>query len=153
MKITNRKAYFDYEIGEKLEAGIDLTGAEVKSAKEGCVALSDSFVKIIGNEAMLLNCHINPYEFSNNENYDPKRSRKLLLHKKEILSLQSKMQQSNLTLIPVSLYTRHNLIKVELALARGKKKWDKRQALKEKDLKREEEEVVRGKKWFGKNSL
>lgn len=146
MKIVNRKAHFDYEIGEKLEAGIDLTGAEVKSVKEGHVSLSDSFVKIVGGQAVLLNCHINPYEFADNENHDPKRSRKLLLHKKEILVLQSKMQQSNLTLIPVSFYTKHNLIKVELALAKGKKKWDKRQALKDKDLQRETEEAVRGDK-------
>lgn len=146
MKITNRKAYYDFEIGEKIEAGIDLTGAEVKSVKEGRVALSDSFVKIIGGQAVLLNCHINPYEFADNQNYDPKRSRQLLLHKKEILALQSKMQQSNLTLVPVSLYTRHNLIKVELALAKGKKKWDKRKALKEKDIKRETEEMARGDK-------
>lgn len=145
MKIVNRKAHFDYEIGEKIEAGIDLTGSEVKSVRNGHVSLSDSFVKIVGGQAVLLNCHINPYEFSDNTDYDPKRSRKLLLHKKEILALMSKMQQSNLVLIPVAFYTRHNLIKVELALARGKKKWDKRQALKDKDLQRETEEAVRGK--------
>ncbi len=146
MKIVNRKAHFDYEIGEKIEAGIDLTGGEVKSVREGHVSLSDSFVKIVGGQAVLLNCHINPYEFADNTDYDPKRSRRLLMHKKEILALMSKMQQSNLTLIPVSFYTRHNLIKVELALAKGKKKWDKRQALKEKDLQRETEEAVRGDK-------
>ncbi|MCL5676192.1 MAG: SsrA-binding protein SmpB [Patescibacteria group bacterium] len=146
MKIINRQAHFDYEIGEKLEAGIDLAGAEVKSVKLGHVALSDSFVKIIGGQAVLLNCHINPYEFSDNSGYDPKRSRRLLLHKKEILALQSKMQQANLTLIPLSLYTKRNLIKIELALAKGKKKWDKRQALKEKTLKREAEEEARRKR-------
>ena len=145
MKITNRKAYFDYEIGEKVEAGIKLTGAEVKSVRAGHVSLNDSFVKIIGSDAMLINCHINPYQFANNSDYDSKRSRKLLLHKKEILSLQSKIQQSNLTIVPVSLYTTRNLIKVELALARGKKKWDKRKALKEKTMKREEEELMRSK--------
>ena len=146
MKIVNRKAHFDYELGEKIEAGIDLAGGEVKSVREGHVSLSDSFVKIVGGQAMLLNCHINPYEFADNTDYEPKRSRRLLLHKKEILALMSKMQQSNLTLIPVSFYTRHNLIKVELALEKGKKKWDKRQALKDKDLQRETEEAVRGDK-------
>ncbi|MBI3384826.1 SsrA-binding protein SmpB [Candidatus Gottesmanbacteria bacterium] len=146
MKITNRKAYYDYEIGEKVEAGIKLTGAEVKSVRLGHVSLIDSFVKIIGSDAMLINCHINPYQFADNTDYDPKRSRKLLLHKKEMLALQSKTQQSNLTIIPVSLYTTRNLIKVELALARGKKKWDKRKALKEKSLKREEEEETRVKR-------
>jgi len=146
MKIQNRKAFFDYEIGEKIEAGIKLTGAEVKSVRLGHVSLIDSFVKIIGSDAMLINCHINPYQFANNTDYDSKRSRKLLLHKKEMLALQSKIQQSNLTIIPVSLYTTRNLIKIELGLARGKKKWDKRKALKEKAMKREEEELMRGKK-------
>ncbi len=137
MKITNRKAFFDYEIGEKIEAGIKLTGAEVKSVRAGHLTLADSFVKIIGNDAMLINCFISPYQFADNSDYDPKRSRKLLLHKKEMLALQSKIQQSNLTIIPVSLYTTRNLIKVELGLARGKKKWDKRKALKEKAMKRD----------------
>lgn len=144
MKIQNRKAYFDFEIGEKMEAGIKLTGAEVKSVRLGHVSLIDSFVKIIGSNAMLINCHINPYQFADNTDYDSKRSRKLLLHKKEMLALQSKIQQSNLTIIPISLYTTRNLIKVELGLARGKKKWDKRKALKEKAIKREEEIEQRG---------
>mgnify|MGYP001573689017 FL=1 len=145
MKILNKKAYFDYEVGEKTEAGVKLTGGEVKSVRAGHVSLNDSFVKIIQSEAMLVNCHINPYSFANNEDYDPKRSRKLLLHKKEILALQNKMQQSNLTIVPTAMFLKHHLVKVELALARGKKKWDKRQALKEKAMKRDEEEMVRGK--------
>lgn len=146
MKILNRKAHFDYEIGEKIEAGIKLTGGEVKSVRLGHVSLNDSFVKVIGNDAMLINCQINPYKFADNSEYDPKQSRKLLLHKKEIVSIQSRLNQSNLTLVPTAMYLKRNLVKVELALARGKKQWDKRQALKEKTLKREEEEALRGKK-------
>lgn len=145
MKIVNRKAYYDYEIGEKIEAGIDLTGPEVKSVRGGHLSLSDSFVKIIDGQAMLLNCHINPYRFADNSNYDPKRTRKLLLHKKEILVLSSRIAQGNLTLVPTAIYTKHHLIKLEIALAKGKKKWDKRKALREKALKREEEEMARGK--------
>ncbi len=146
MKITNRKAHYDYEIGEKFEAGIKLTGAEVKSIKAGHVSLGDSYVRIIGGQAVLLNCHINPYSFANVSDYDPKRTRTILLHRKEILALQSKMQQSNLTIVPLSMYTKRNLIKLELALARGKKQWDKRKVLKDRVQKREEEEELRGKR-------
>lgn len=142
MKIINRKAHYDYILGEKIETGIKLSGGEVKSVRSGSVSLSDSFVKIINNEAFLLNCFISPYKFANNSDYDPKRSRKLLLHKKEILVLLSKMKQSNLTLVPVSMYTIRQLVKLEVALARGKKKWDKRRALKEKTVKREEEQKI-----------
>lgn len=145
MKITNRKAHYDYSLGEKIEAGIKLTGAEVKSVRNGAVSLSDSYVKIVGSEALLINAFIGPYQFANNEGYDPKRTRKLLLHKKEILALQTKMKQANLTMVPVALYTIRQLVKLELALAKGKKKWDKRTALKEKALKREEEIAKRGK--------
>lgn len=145
MKISNRKAYFDYSLGEKIEAGIKLTGAEVKSVRNGSVSLSDSYVKIVGGEAQLLNCFIGPYEFANNSDYDPKRTRKLLLHKKEILAILTKIKQSNTTLVPVSLYTRGPLIKMEIAFAKGKKKWDKRQALREKTIRRDQEEERRGK--------
>jgi SsrA-binding protein len=146
MKIVNRKARFDYILEEKIECGIKLTGAEVKAVRSGAVSLSDSYVKFIGQEAYLLNAFIGPYQFANNENYDPKRSRKLLLHKKEILALVTKMKQSNLTMIPTAMYTIRQLVKVEAALAKGKKKWDKREALKERSIKREQEEEQRGKK-------
>lgn len=139
MKIVNRKAHFDYSLGEKFEAGIKLTGAEVKAVRQGSVSLADSYVKIIGQEAFLINAFIAPYEFADHQGYDPKRSRKLLLHKKETLALLTKMKQTNLTLVPVSMYTIRQLVKLEVALARGKKKWDKRRALKEKTIKREEE--------------
>lgn len=145
MKTINRKAFFDYNIGERFEAGIKLTGPEVKSIKEGHFSLNDSFVKIVNGEPLLLNCHINPYKFADNENYDPKRTRKLLLHGKEIISLQSKMRQGGFSVVPVALYTKKDLVKVELALARGKKQWDKRKALKEKSIQRDEEEEIRGK--------
>jgi SsrA-binding protein len=146
MKISNRKAYYDFEIGEKFEAGIKLSGGEVKSVKEGHVSLVDSFVRIVGNDALLLNCHIHPYRFANNRDYDSKQTRKLLLHKKEIVSLQSKLKQSNQTIVPVSIYQKGDIIKIELALARGKKQWDKKKALREKSMQRDEEEEMRREK-------
>src|SRR3989344_9478008 len=111
MKIINKKAFFDYEILERFEAGINLIGAEVKAIRLGHADLSGSFVKIIGSEAYLVNSKIMPYEYGRPENYDPGRTRKLLLHKKEIVSLKSKMEGANLTLVPVSWYTSKRLIK------------------------------------------
>lgn len=145
MKITNRKAYYDYEILEKFEAGIVLTGGEVKSLKEEKGSLQDSFVQIRDGEAFLVNAHINPYKFADNRNYDPKRTRKLLLHHKEIISLLSKIKQSNLTIVPVSWYTTGHTIKTELAIARGKKQYNKREAIKRRDIERETEQILRGK--------
>lgn len=146
MKIVNRKAYYDYQILEKFEAGIVLTGAEVKSLKEGKASLDDAFVQIRDNQAFLVNARIHPYKFADNKDYEPTRTRKLLLHKKETISLLSKTQQSNLTIVPTSWYTiGHGIIKIELALARGKKKYDKREAIKKKDQQRETEQILRGK--------
>ena len=138
MKIVNRKARFNYHFLEKFEAGIVLTGPEVKSIRQGQISLNDAFVRIDNNlEAWLINAHIHPYAFANNSNYEAKRSRKLLLHKKEILSLLKKMEGKNLTIVPVSCYLKKQKVKLELALARGKKTWDKRLAKKKKDLDRE----------------
>lgn len=146
MKIVNRKAYYDYHILEKFEAGIVLTGGEVKSLRAEKASLNDSFVHIKDGEAYLVNAHINPYQPADNRNYDPKRTRKLLLHKKEITSLLSKINQSNLTIVPVLCYTaKRGTVKVELALARGKKQYDKREAIKRKDIDRETEQILRGK--------
>lgn len=139
MKIINKKAYFDYEITDKMEAGISLTGPETKSVFTGHVRLEDSFVKIIGKEAFLINSHVFPYEFAKNVEFDEKRTRKLLLHQKEIISLKTKIQQSNLTLVPLALYTKGKLIKVEIGLGRGKKKWDKRETIKKRELERKME--------------
>lgn len=146
MKIINRKAFYDYHILEKFEAGIVLTGPEVKSLKEGKASLDDAFVQIKDNQALLINGRIHPYKFADNRDYDPTRTRKLLLHKKEITSLLSKTKQSNLTIVPTAWYTiGQGVIKIELALARGKKKYDKREAIKRKDLQRETEQILRGK--------
>jgi len=145
MHIDNRRARFDYTILDRLEAGVHLTGPEVKSLRGGHAKLDGAFVRIIGSEAYLVNAHISPYSFARIEGYDPVRTRKLLLHKKEIVSVKSKLQSSNLTLIPLAWYTRGPLVKLEIGLARGKKQYEKRQAKKREDQKRELEVEYRGK--------
>lgn len=140
MKTTNRKAFFDYVILDRFEAGINLQGAEVKAVREGHVDLAGSFVQIRGSEAYLINAKILPYKYARPEGYDEKRTRKLLLHKNEIIALKSKTDGGNLTIVPISLYTSHNLIKAELAIGKSKKKFDKRQAIKKRDLQRTIEE-------------
>lgn len=143
--IFNRRARYDYQLLEKLEAGIALTGAEVKSVRAGQMSLGESFVRITGNEVWLVNAHISPYSFARQEDNQPRRTRKLLLHKSQILNLKQKMKQRQLTLVPVSCYTKNNKIKVKIALARGKKRYQKREAKKRKDLEREVEKQLRGK--------
>lgn len=137
MKIANRKASFDYQLLDHFEAGVHLLGAEVKAVREGHVDLTGSFVRFLGSQAYLVNANIFPYKYARPETYDEKRTRKLLLHKKQIISLKSKMDSSNLTIVPVSLYTTHGLIKIELALAKAKKKFEKREAIKKRDIDRE----------------
>src|SRR3989304_7458262 len=139
MKITNRRAFFDYQLLDRFEAGINLYGHEVKSVKLGKADLTGSFVRIIGSEAYLVNAKIFPYQNAQVENYDDKRTRKLLLHKKEIISLKSKTEGSNLSLVPVSLYLKHGFVKVEIALGKGKKKFEKRESIKKKDIQRDVE--------------
>lgn len=143
MNITNKRAFFDYEITDKFEAGINLTGAEVKAMREGHADLTGAFVRIIGNEAYLINSRVFPYEYARPENFDPKRTRKLLLHKKEIISLKSKTEGSNLTIVPLNWYTSNRLIKLEIALGKSKKQFDKKQSIKKKDLDREQEEMLK----------
>lgn len=143
MKITNRKASFDYSLLEHFEAGINLFGAEVKAVREGHVDLTGSFVRIMGTEAYLVNANIFPYEHARPETYEPRRTRKLLLHKKQIISLKGKMDGANLTVVAVSMYTTHGLIKVELALAKSKKKFDKKEAIKRRDIDRQIEEELK----------
>ncbi len=140
MKIVNKKAYFDYQITDRFEAGINLIGAEVKAVRLGHADLSGSFIKIIGSEAYLLNAKIFPYKYAAPEGYDETRTRKLLLHKKEIIALKSKTDGSNLAIIPVSLYLKNGFIKVEIALGKGKKKYEKKEAIKAKDIKRDIEQ-------------
>lgn len=142
MKIMNRKAFFEYEILERFEAGINLFGAEVKALKEGHADLTGSFVQIRGSEAYLVNAKILPYKYARPEGYDEQRTRKLLLHKKEIVALKGRTDGENLTIVPVSVYTTHNLIKVELALGKPKKQFDKRRAIKKRDIDRKLEEEL-----------
>lgn len=145
MRIENRKAVFDYEITARFEAGINLLGSEVKSLRGGHGQLEGSFVRVVGSEAYLVNAQIFPFLYARPEGYDPKRTRKLLLHKKELLSLKSKLDGANLTLIPLAWYTRGPHIKLEIGLARGKKQYEKRETKRREDQKRELERQFRGK--------
>jgi SsrA-binding protein len=134
----NRKARHEYEIDEVFEAGIVLLGPEVKSLREGRANLVDSYAKVKGGEVFLYGMHITPYSYSHHMELEATRTRKLLLHNREITRLIGKTREKGLTLIPMKVYfTPKGKVKIELALARGKRKYDKRQSLKEKDLKRE----------------
>lgn len=143
----NKRAFFDYEILERWEAGIILTGAEVKSVKAGQVNLKGSFVVLTEEQPFLINCHIAPYKQAKGtqKDYLPTRTRKLLLNKKEIKSLIGKAAQKGLTLLPLSVYTKKGFVKVEIGLGRGKKKKDKRELLKKKAADREIRRALRGK--------
>lgn len=145
MKVTNRRAFYDYQILDKLEAGIRLTGPEVKSVKGERVSLTGSFVKIIGSEAYLVNALIPLYEYARTPDYDERRTRKLLLHKSQLIALKTKLASTSLTLVPLSLYTKDGLIKLEVGLAKGKKAFEKREAIKRRDLERELRTDLRGK--------
>jgi SsrA-binding protein len=134
---TNRKAFHDYHIQEKFEAGISLVGTEVKSLREGRANLKDSYAIIKDGEVFLLNCHISPYSHGNIQNHDPLRTRKLLLHKKEISKLWGNISQKGCTLIPLKIYFRNGKAKVEIGLAKGKREYEKRESIKEKEAKRE----------------
>ena|SRR5690349_5485171 len=134
--VTNRKALHDYSILERYEAGLVLKGTEVKSLRDGNANLQDGYALIKGREVWLIGLHINPFEKGNINNHEPKRERKLLLHRKEIRKLLGKVSEQGLTLVPLRLYFRNNIVKVELGLARGKKSYDKREAIKERDVER-----------------
>ena len=139
----NKKARFNYEILERFEAGISLKGTEVKSIRSGNISLDESYAQIRDNEIFLLNLHVSPYEQGNRENHEPTRTRKLLLHRQEIKKLIGKIQQKGLTLLPISLYIKKGIIKVELALGRGKRLVDKREDLKKKSIEREIDRYVK----------
>jgi SsrA-binding protein len=144
MKIVNKKFHHDYEKIESLEAGIVLTGGEVKSIREGRLRLEDSYVKFLDDGAYLINAEIPPYRFAQNQNYDPKRSRKLLLNKKEIIRLKTKLKSAkSLTVVPVSCYNKGNLLKLEIALARGRKEIEKRKLEKQREIEREKEKELK----------
>jgi len=137
----NRKAYHDYHIEETVESGIALLGTEVKSLREGRANLKDSYVILKSGEAFLLNCHISPYSHGNIMNHEPLRTRKLLMHRKEIDRLRGKAEGKGFTLIPLKLYFKDSFVKVEIGLARGKKLFEKRDTIKEKEAKREIEKA------------
>lgn len=137
MEINNRKVRFDYEILEEIESGIVLTGTEIKSIKDGKANLKDSYAIIRNGEVFLLNMHISHYKEGNIFNHEETRTRKLLLHKKEILKFRDKLDLQGLTLVPLKLYFKRNKAKILLGLGKGKKTYDKRESIKEKDIKRD----------------
>jgi len=144
-KIINRRAKYDYHLIEKFEAGIALSGAEVKSIKASKMSLTESFVKIIDGEAWLINAYVNPYPYADNRDYDARRNRKLLLHKNELLKLTQQTKEKGLTIVPVSCYTKGRKIKLEIALGRGKKKADRREAKRRKAIEREIQQTLKDK--------
>lgn len=148
MKVVcqNRKAFHDYFIEDTLEAGIALSGTEVKSLREGKANLKDSYVLVKGGEVFLLNCHISPYSHGNIMNHDPVRTRKLLLHRKEIDRMSGKAAAKGYTLIPLKIYFKASFAKVEIGLARGKRLFEKRDSIKEREAKREIEKAMKNRK-------
>lgn len=146
---TNRKAYHDYHVEETHEAGLVLTGTEIKSVRAGSVNLKDSYAVVKDGEVWLLNVHISPYDPASRQNVDPDRTRKLLLHKGEINRLMGRAQEKGLTIIPLKMYLKKNRAKVEVALVRGKRQYDKREAIAKRDTDREIQrglkELVHGK--------
>lgn len=145
---TNRKAFHDFFIFDKFIAGIVLTGTEIKSIRKGTINLKDSFVKIEDNEAYLYGMHISPYEQGNRYNHKPDRVRKLLLQKREILKIQEKVKKDGVTIIPTELFLTHGFAKIEIGLAKGKKLYDKREAIAKKT---QDRDIARGvRKWSGK---
>lgn len=140
---VNRQAYHDYTVEQTVEAGISLVGTEIKSIREGKVNLRSSYAIIRHEETWLENAHIAVYDFGNRFNHEPMRKRKLLLHRREIQQLQNKVATKGLTLIPLKLYLKGGRAKLELGLCRGKKLYDKREAIAERDVKREMERIVR----------
>ncbi|MDP2720369.1 MAG: SsrA-binding protein SmpB [bacterium] len=141
--VLNKKASFNYNLLENFEAGVVLTGNEIKQVRAGKASLEESFVTIRNGEASLVNAHIAPYEKGVFESGGPRRSRKLLLHKKEIDYLFGKLAGSNLTVIPTKLYFRRGFAKIQIALAYGKKKYDKREAIKKREGQREAQSLLR----------
>lgn len=140
---VNRKARHEYHVLETYEAGIALKGTEVKSLRSGKANLQDSFARIESSELILYNMHISPYEQGNRFNHEPKRPRKLLMHKREIMRLLGKTQEKGLTLVPLKVYFTRGRAKVELALAKGKKVYDKREAIKARDARREMDRALK----------
>jgi len=143
MEILNRKARYDYEIEDTYEAGIVLTGTEIKSIRMGKVNIKDSYAIIRNNEIYLLNTHISLYEEGNRFNHDEDRTRKLLLHKREILKLKEKLEIEGYTLVPLKIYFVKNKAKVLIGVAKGKKNYNKKETIKERDIRREMEKSLK----------
>ena len=140
---TNRKAYFNFEILDRVEAGVSLVGTEVKSVREGGLNFRDSYVDFRGGELFLVGCRIGPYSHGNLQNHPEERDRKLLLHKREILKLGGKVTEKGLTIVPLKAYFRRGRVKLEIGLARGKRSHDKRESIKRKEIERETRRAVR----------
>ena len=135
--LLNKKARFNYFIDETLECGIELQGTEVKSLRENRFSFGDSYARIKEGQLYLIGFHISPYPFGNLHNHEPERERKLLVHKEEIRKLRKKVEEKGFTLVPIKVYLKNGLIKVELGICRGKKLYDKRETIKQRDLERE----------------
>ena len=144
MEILNKKANYDYNIEDTIEAGIVLVGTEIKAIREGRANLKDSYAIVKNNEVYLLNMHISQYKEGNQFNHDEKRTRKLLLHKKEIKKLQNKLEIEDYTLVPLKLYFVKNRAKILLGVAKGKKNYDKRETIKKRDEMREARKMLKG---------
>jgi SsrA-binding protein len=141
--VSNKRAFFNYEMLEMFEAGIMLDGTEIKSLRDNGGSLQEAYVKVINHEVWLIGCHIAPYKFGNIHNHIETRDRKLLLHKREILQLHSGVQKNGLTIVPIAFYLKNGRVKVRIALAKGKKAADKREAIKERDDKRHMQKVMK----------
>ncbi len=139
----NKKAFHDYFIEDRLEVGMELIGSEVKSLKAGKVSIKESFIRIIKNEMFVMNMNITPWEFGSVYNPEESRVRKLLLHKREIRKFHEKVQQEGYTILPLSIYTKGGLVKMEIALGKGKKNYDKRQSLAKKDQQRQMDRAMK----------
>ncbi len=139
----NRKAHFNYEILDRFEAGIELKGTEVKALRDNKANVSDAYAIIRAGEAFIINLHISPYDPASQFNHDPLRTRKLLLHKQEIIKLTTQLQQKGLTLIPLKLFFKKGRVKIELGLGKGKKVHDKRETLKKRDTEREMQRAMK----------
>ncbi len=137
MEILNRKARYNYQIFESIEAGIVLTGTEIKSIRQGKANIKDSYATIKKGEALLINMHISPYENGNIFNHEETRTRKLLLHKKEIKKIENKITLEGYTLVPLKIYFKQGIAKIELGIAKGKKNYDKREVVKQRDIERD----------------
>ena len=145
ISLVNRKAFHDYEILEKIEAGIVLQGTEIKSVRQGRVSFKDCYARVIDNELWIVNMHITPYDHGGYANHDPSRNRKLLLHKREMSRLIGKVEERGFTLVPLRLYFVNSRAKLELGLGRGKKNYDKRKDIAKRDMDRDAQRELKNK--------